>query len=71
MSAITDKDGHLLNIGDGVCVDDPTESDIWEHSFYGSIKAFKDENTAIVVDGDDDCFDVDVTSLTYDDCNNV
>ena len=54
-----------FEIGDSVEVPDPNDSDIHNHSFVGTIVAFRNGN-AVVEDGDGDCFEIEVERLTLE-----
>jgi hypothetical protein len=47
-----------FEIGDEVIVDDPRPNDLWNHSFSGTVKAFR-YGCIVVEDQDGDCWDVD------------
>ena len=70
VSGVSDSD--ITNVtpefemGDSVEVPDPNDSDIHNHSFVGTIIAFKGE-LATVEDMDGDCFDIEIERLTYPD----
>ena len=54
-----------FEIGDEVEVPDPIDSDIHNHSFVGTIVAFRNGN-AVVEDGDGDSFEIEVERLTLE-----
>ena len=57
-----------FEIGDLVEVPDPIESDIYNHSFVGTIVAFDDKmEYATVEDMEGDCFTIEIERLTYPD----
>jgi hypothetical protein len=62
-----DQNSNEIKINDSVIVDDPKDDDscTWEHSFIGSVKAFKDDHV-VVVDQEDNCFDVEAFYLSLD-----
>lgn len=52
-----------FEIGNSVEVPDPDDSDIHNHSFVGTIIAFRNVY-AVVEDGDGDCFAIEIERLT-------
>ena len=60
--------GYNLVEGDSVEVPEPDSSDIHNHSFVGTIIAFKgqfsDDKYAVVEDMDGNCFDIELERLT-------
>ena len=64
---IVDKIGDQLDVEDSVEVDEPTGSDMHQHSFIGNITGFKNRNV-IVEDMDGDSFEVEShkVQLTHD-----
>ena len=57
-----DKNGFEIKMGDTVLVPDPTNDDLWLHSFAGQVNSFRG-NLVCVVDGDGDCWDVEPERL--------
>lgn len=63
-------DGDWLEAGDTVVVEDPREGDIWNHSFAGQVVGFRATDTGllvVVVDGDDNHYDVCPDQLNKED----
>jgi hypothetical protein len=65
-----DNDEDKFNIGDSVIVPNPLHEDPWDHSFTGTIKAFKEDtdgtHLATVEDQEGDCWDIEVSRLKMD-----
>ena len=53
----------MIQLFDQVETQEPNETDIYNHSFVGTVIDFKGD-LAIVEDGDGDCFDIEVWRLT-------
>lgn len=63
--SVLDKNGREVSVGDEVDVDEPGSSDMHQHSFRGMVIDVNHEQGYVSVsDQDDDCFDVDGTSVT-------
>jgi hypothetical protein len=67
-----DKNGFEVRVGDTVVVDDPKDTDDWNHCFSGQVDGFKSNGDgtfhAVVVDGDGCTYAVDLSSLQVEDC---
>lgn len=62
-----DRKGNLLEVGQGVHVPDPNESDIHNYAFYGTVvDILEDRETVIVEDQDSDFFEIEGDRLTID-----
>jgi hypothetical protein len=53
----------MIQLFDQVETQEPNETDIYNHSFVGTVIDFKGD-LAIVEDGDGDCFDIEIWRLT-------
>jgi len=63
-----DRNGNIIAEGDEVTVPNPNSSDIHNHSFVGYVKdILVERGTAIVVDGDDNSFEIECDRLALED----
>lgn len=64
MAKFLDKNGIELYVGVDVDVPPPTSDDLWNFEFTGTVvKIDKENNYAIVEDGDGDCWCVEFNRL--------
>jgi regulation of enolase protein 1 (concanavalin A-like superfamily) len=56
----------MFKINDAVIVRSPREEDFWQHAFQGRVKEIKEDGLYVIVDQEDDCWDVDEYMLSLD-----
>lgn len=67
MEDYCDADGYCICVGDQVEMPDPNDTDIYSHSFVGTVvdlKICNGEDYIVVEDGDGDCFDIESFRVT-------
>lgn len=65
MEKISGKDanGNLVTIGGTVLVPQPSENDKYKKEFVGHVSKFKDANLCVVVDQEDNTFDIEINRV--------
>lgn len=60
---LVDRNCEEIPKGSNVLVLEPGKEDLWQHEFQGTVVDYRDNNTAIVMDQEENAWDVHVSKL--------